>query len=432
MRKKCIIVGTTILLIILLTIIVFNQNINSKQSSNNTYVDDADTDNEYYTATITLGDNITIDGNGASVNDNNLFINAGGEYAISGTLTDGMIYINTSSKVILNLNGVTVINSKGAAIYAENCKKLTLNLLEGTENYFEDGISRSTTEESKGAIFANDTIKITGNGYIEVVGNYDHAIDSDDNIYIESGNITTTSVGKGLHANDDITIDNGYITVLDAEEGIESKNTLTINGGYIVVTTEDDAINSAATLTINGGYIYAYASNNDAIDSNGALIINGGVIIASGASIPEGGLDCDQNEFNINGGIVIALGGENSTPTGGSQGTILLGSYTKGTILHIEDSTGLEVITFEIPYNISNILISASSLNTEENYSIYTGGSVSSDSFYGLYENSNYSGGAVSKTFSLTSTITNVSGTTNQMGGPGGMQPNGNQPMMRR
>ena len=178
-----------------------------------------------------------------------------------------------------------------------------------------------------GFIFDYGTLTITATGTtvddeskgIKVEG-IDSAAGQDKGyIVINGGNITITSVSKGITASWDIDedtttyadgnpdpfviINNGIITITTtgtvyeytsgnttyscSPEGIEGKSNLTINSGYLTIKTSDDCINAGDSVAINGGYIYAASSDNDAIDSNGTLTISGGVIVAIGSEVPE-------------------------------------------------------------------------------------------------------------------------------------------------
>ena len=297
-------------------------------------------------AEITLGKTITIEGNGAEVSDEDtVLITEGGAYVISGSLSDGMIQVDTEEEVKLVLNGVSITNEDGPAIYVKSAESCYIESAEGTENILTDGESYAETEEKqKGTVFSNDRLVLLGEGTLTVNGNYNHAICSDDEVYVVSGtyeltaqkdgihtnnwisvadgtlnivstddgmqsegpieinggNITIAAEDKGITAYGDLTVKDGTISISKCTEGLESKNDLVIDGGEIEVIGSDDGLNARTSIIINDGTFYAEMSAGDAIDSNGSITINGGLVLAFGAQQPEGGIDCDMNEVQIN------------------------------------------------------------------------------------------------------------------------------------
>lgn len=385
-----------------------------------------------------------------------------------------MIEINTKEeqKVILNLNGINIKNDSGPAICITNAKKTIIVLNE--DNMIEDGEKYDI--DAKATLFSNDTLKIKGEGSLEVVGNYKHAIASDDDIIIESGKITLSAIKDGMHANDGVQIDGGNITVKTAhdgiesegiiiinngtfdfsceddgitaqgdftinggtynitkcEEGIESKSKLVINDGLIEVEANDDGLN-ATNIEINGGKIYCNSKNGDAIDSNGTVTITDGVIVALGGNVPEGGLDFDNNVCTITGGTIIAAGGVNSVPTESkcTQSVVLLGNVGNNSVIRIQDDSGNEIITFKIEKTYQNLLISTQKLEKNKKYIVYSNGEVAeSENFHGLYtDETTYSNGEENTNFTLESNVTNLSNST-PFGGGGFNPPNGNKAPM--
>lgn len=419
-------------------------------------------------AEITLGKTITIEGNGAEVSDEDtVLITEGGAYVISGSLSDGMIQVDTEEEVKLVLNGVSITNEDGPAIYVKSAESCYIESAEGTENILTDGESYAETEEKqKGTVFSNDRLVLLGEGTLTVNGNYNHAICSDDEVYVVSGtyeltaqkdgihtnnwisvadgtlnivstddgmqsegpieinggNITIAAEDKGITAYGDLTVKDGTISISKCTEGLESKNDLVIDGGEIEVIGSDDGLNARTSIIINDGTFYAEMSAGDAIDSNGSITINGGLVLAFGAQQPEGGIDCDMNEVQINGGTLIATGGTNSSPseTESSQVSVLLGSASQGDTIGILDSEGNTVFAFEVSKAYSNMLLSVKTIASDQEYTIYTGGTITGESYHGYYESGTYEGGTESLSFTTNSMVVSAGGNSNSMGGPGG------------
>ena len=432
-------------------------------------------------AKIILGDTVSIDGTGAEVSDDNtVTITEGGSYVISGELSDGMIEVDTEEEVKLILQGVSITNEDGPAIYVKEAKSCYIETAEGTENILSDGESYAETEDKqKATIFSNDRLVLLGEGSLTVNGNYKHGICSDDEVYVVSGTYTITAVKDGIHTNNwisveggkvqitatddgmqskgpvalnggtitiaaedkgvtaygDLTVNDGTIQISKCEEGLESKNDLTINGGTTEITGNDDGLNARTSITINGGILYAEMNAGDAIDSNGSMTITGGLILAFGAQMPEGGADCDMNEIKITGGTLIATGGTNSAPSESesSQISVLLGSASKGDMIGILDSDGNTVFAFEAPGNYSNMLLSTATITSDQDYTVYTGGTITGDSYHGYYENGSCTGGTESISFTTDGMVISAGGTSNDMGGFGGggkMPEDGEKPQM--
>ncbi|MCQ2752553.1 MAG: carbohydrate-binding domain-containing protein, partial [Coriobacteriales bacterium] len=90
---------------------------------------------------INLADEQTsIDGAGAKYSDKTITISNSGTFIASGTLNDGQIYIDVDSKynVQLVLDGASIINTTGPAIYAKSADKVVLTLAENSQNKLID------------------------------------------------------------------------------------------------------------------------------------------------------------------------------------------------------------------------------------------------------------------------------------------------------
>ncbi|MGN1097647.1 MAG: carbohydrate-binding domain-containing protein, partial [Clostridia bacterium] len=181
---------------------------------------------------------MTVSGSGLAASDNVIKITQGGDYTVSGTCADGMIYINTEDRVKLRLSGVNLTNPNGPAIFFDNCDKGFITISKDTENFLSDGAEY--TVDAKGTIFSNDDLEIKGGGSLTVVSEYKHGIASDDDIKIEEGIISITAAGDGIHANDGVSVTGGTITITAMGDGIQSEDYVNIEGGEINVTTNGE------------------------------------------------------------------------------------------------------------------------------------------------------------------------------------------------
>ncbi len=80
---------------------------------------------------------------------------------MSGSVDEGQIEINTTEKVKLYFNGVSITNYSGPAIQVTDAKRFILVLMEGTTSYLQD-VNKDSVND--GVICSNDTVEIKGKG----------------------------------------------------------------------------------------------------------------------------------------------------------------------------------------------------------------------------------------------------------------------------
>lgn len=248
----------------------------------------------------------------------------------------------------------------------------------------------------------NDTDTEVGSIYIEggtfSIESIDDAIHAINGVNIADGEITITTEDDGIHADSFIEISGGAINIQKSYEGIESA-LITISNGDINVVSSDDGINVAGgndssslngrpgqntfstsstsdnKLTINGGNVSVNATG-DGLDANGSIYMTGGTVVVNGpTSNGNGSLDYD-GEFNITGGTLIALGssGMAQTPSDSSTQNSVMINFTElqtaGTNVHVEDSDGNTILTFEPEKEYQSLVMSSPSLKIDETYTL--------------------------------------------------------------
>ena len=164
-------------------------------------------------------------------------ITAGGSYTLSGMITDTMVTIDAGdADVTLILNGATIQNSKGPAIFVRSAGKMTITLAEGTINTVADGTSYTLTDNNStpdAALFSKADLTVNGSGTLVVNGNYKHGIVSKDDLIISSGAVTVTANNVGLEGKDCVKINSGDIRIKAGSDGIRASNTEDADKGYV-------------------------------------------------------------------------------------------------------------------------------------------------------------------------------------------------------
>jgi len=212
----------------------------------------------------------------------------GTEYnlVVGGTTENGSLKIYGNQKMGLYLNGVNIANPNGPAINIQNRQKMSIHLVNGTENYLADGSSYGISgEDAKGTFFSEAPIYFFGCGALAVVGKYAHAIAVDNDFEIGSGIITVVEAARdGIHANGDIYARGGNIYIASSGEGIQSENSsVHISGGKTAIKTtgiKSHGIKANNNMEISDGVLIIRTSGADSkgINVDGNLTVTGGDI----------------------------------------------------------------------------------------------------------------------------------------------------------
>ena len=331
---------------------------------------------------ITLGDQVTIEGNGANADAGNVQITAGGVYELSGTLDRGQVNVDApQADVELILNGVDITSTNGPAILVREAGNATITLADGSRNRVEDG----GDTDFDAAIAGDVSLTFGGDGALEVIGNQ--------------------------------------------EEGIASTMDLTFTGGDYHIRAVEDGLNAnndgVSVITISGGSIYIETETGDGIDSNGALTITGGEVITQGAMEDmNGGLDAD-GAVTIDGGEVIATGARLSVPVADSTQQSLLLQFDRtqdaNTLVVIQNSAGEDLLVFAPALPFRQLLFSDAGIAAGETYTYFTGGSGEGEAVNGRYT-------AASNPGTEVGTVTTASLDDARRRGPLGPPPDGMMP----
>lgn len=221
-----------------------------------------------YTAEITLGSSPKVTGSNVTVDGTVVTITAGGDYIFTGSVDNGQICVDTGvseDKVTVVLNGVTITNTSAPAIFIREAKRCTIKPKEGSVNTLESGVEKKGVKDT-GVIFSNDTVRLKGNGELNIKAIASHGINSDDDVVIESGTYNIDSRKSGIIANVGVTLNGGKVNITGGTNGIKAKGdedavgTVTINGGAMYVsggTKEEKHSIYAAEFNYAGGTVFA-------------------------------------------------------------------------------------------------------------------------------------------------------------------------------
>lgn len=304
-----------------------------------------------------------------------------------------------------------------------------------TTNATSDTATTTETSDSFKALKGGTLIDITGGTF--KIDSQDDAVHSNGNVTVNGGDFTISTGDDGFHADTSLIINDGKILINTSYEGLEG-TTVDINGGDIRLTASDDGINAAggnddnqgmppiqqdtfdasATTTntyirVKGGFLLVNASG-DGLDSNGALYIDGGTVLVNGpTNSGNGALDYDR-ECTISGGTFIASGSAGMAQAPGTtstQNSIMVyytTNQTAGTLINISDSNGKSIATFAPQKDYQSVVISSPDLKQGEVYTVYSGGSNSSESNGGLYTGT-YTAGTKKTDITISEVVTKIS-----------------------
>lgn len=205
-------------------------------------------------------DSISYSWDNAFVSWTKLTITKAGNYEITWTLNDWQIIVETEDKeaVKIILNGVEITNQNTSPIYVENAKQTIIYLSKWTINTLTDWNDYSFNweeDEPNSTIFSKDELVIMWEWKLFVNANYNDAIASKDELYIESWNIEINAKDDWIRWKDYLQIDGWDINIVSSWDALKADNEekwqIYINGWDIEISTWDDAIHAEASLTVN-------------------------------------------------------------------------------------------------------------------------------------------------------------------------------------
>lgn len=223
---------------------------------------------EAESAVIQLSDGGSSCGSDAVViSQNTVTITDEGTYILSGSLSDGMVVVDTedTDKVQLVFKGVSVSNPDSAAVYIASADKVFITLAEGTENVVSNGGTYTDIDENNidGVVFSKADLSFNGTGKLTVTATAGHGIVSKDDLIFTGGSYEISAAEHGMEGKDSVRIADGTYRITSGKDGIHGENKddaalgfVYIAGGtFEIASPEDDGIHAGSGLTITGGVI---------------------------------------------------------------------------------------------------------------------------------------------------------------------------------
>ena len=230
-----------------------------------------------------------IDGEGAVSLEGGIKISKGGEYVISGKLSDGRIIVDIErgEELKLVLSGVDITSSVSAPIYISNGDAMII-LAEDTENVLTDcsayQYADNTVKEPNACLYGDDDITVIGKGKLTVNANFNNGIGTKDELRIVSGTIVVYAINNALKGNDCVLIQDASIHIESKgdgiksdEKGLEGYGVISIINSNVEIIADDDGLQAVSLISVEGGRITA-AVKGKKVNCDGVINIAEGIL----------------------------------------------------------------------------------------------------------------------------------------------------------
>lgn len=262
-------------------------------------------------------------------------------YTLSGTSSDGSLYMDGSLKATFVLDGLTLNNPDSAAINIRDGKRIAVQLADNTESTLSDGANGT----QKACFAVKGHTEFNGAGTLNIRGNANHAFWGKEYVQLKAGFGTLnilSAVGDGINCNQYYQQNGGKVTISgvgddgiqasyetedDGSKVVDEENTgqIVIKGGTIDInvsgaaakglTAESDIIINddksvpVITITTTGGGKWdeadAEAKASSCIKSDADITIDAGVLTLTSSGAGGKCLNSDSL-LTVTGGSIIA------------------------------------------------------------------------------------------------------------------------------
>ena len=257
---------------------------------------------------------VAVDGAGVTITNN------GTEaviYELSGSSSDGYFKLYSTRKQELLLSGLSLTNTKGAAINNQSHKR-TYVVVKGT-NTLSDGASYTQTpddEDEKAAFFSEGQLVFSGDGTLTVQAKGKAGITSDDYVrFMNAPTVNvTSSAGHGVRGKEAIIVSDGTIDVEvsgTGKKGFSSDTLVYFGGGVTTIRATGSAGEVDGELTGVAG-----------IKADLRFEMEDGVLDITSTGTGAKGISGDNVAYFKGGTVTVTTTGANygSSSSGGGMG----------------------------------------------------------------------------------------------------------------
>ena len=318
---------------------------------------------------------VSIDGAGVTLTNNGSEVVI---YELSGSSSDGYFKLYSTRKQQLLLNGLTLTNTKGAAINNQSHKR-TYVVVKGT-NTLADGASYTETpddEDEKAAFFSEGQLVFSGDGSLTVNATGKAGITSDDYVrFMDAPQVkVTSSAGHGVRGKEAIIVSDGTIDVNvsgTGKKGFSSDTLVYFGGGVTTIKTTGSAGEVDGELTGVAG-----------IKADLRFVMDDGTLTVTSTGTGAKGISGDNVAYFNGGTVNVTASGANygSSSSGGMGGFGPGMGGWGGQSSSSDNSVASKAIKFDGNLYISGGKITAQSAKHEgleaKGVIVVTGGEVS-------------------------------------------------------
>lgn len=299
------------------------------------------------------GSSAQISGAGAVISGSTVIISQEGTYILRGTMENGMVLVSadSSAKVQLVLDTVSIHSATSAPIYVRNADKTFITLAPGSTNALSNGGSFVAVDDNNidAVIFSKDDLTLNGTGKLTVTSPAGHGIVSKNELTVTGGSYAITAASHGLTGQDSICITAASLQIQAGKDGLQAehdedteKGFVYIKDGSLNITCDGDGVSATGfmqidggtfTVTAGGGYVNGQQHSSD--DWGGGMGPGGrpGGRPRSGTATTEEETSTSAKGFKA-GGMLIVNGGTftldaaDDTFHSGSSLTVTAGQIT--------------------------------------------------------------------------------------------------------